>query len=189
MMESISAIEFESVATGLLAVDALTKRARVEVRAAGVVEPGKFVILFGGDLAEVEEGFAEVSEGRESILIASAHPGLQKGLGGGVGRGGECVGVIETRTIPSMLGACDRALKDAAVELVGLRIQPGLGGRAYFAVSGSEPDVEAAIAAASGSAGDRIHRTEIVRRPTSAFLAALLLPGALAWSDKPLGGA
>lgn len=183
-MEALGLLEVGSVATGLATVDALTKRARVTIRGAGVVEPGRFVLLFAGDLGDVDEAWDEAlrrADGQvlDRIRIANVHPRVWDGLAG-VRRVGEpeCVGVIEGTSIAGTLEACDRALKDADVDLAGLRLTPGLGGRAYFAVSGLQHDVEAAIDAAIGALGSRVHRTERIARPTAELLAALLAPGA-----------
>lgn len=184
MDEAVALMELDSVATGLVTIDALTKRAEVDVWGAGVVEPGKYVVVITGPLAEVQESWdAAHLRARtaivDAVLIAHAHPSLATGLKGHCEIAGDadCVGVIETTTLASALEACDRSLKDADVSLAGLRLQPGLGGRGYYAVIGVQHDVEAAIDVAVERVGDRIHRTELIPRPTSQLLGALLSPG------------
>ena len=184
MDEAVALLELDSVATGLSTVDALTKRALVDVWGAGVVEPGKYVVVVTGPLAEVQESWEAAHERArtrivDSVLIPYAHPSLGPGLRGHchVATDADCVGVIETTTLASALEACDRSVKDADVVLAGLRLQPGLGGRGYYAVVGIQHDVEAAIQVAIERVGDRIHRTELIPRPTAQLLGVLLSPG------------
>ena len=139
--EALSLIEFASLARGLSALDALVKKAPVEILEANLVEPGKFLVLFAGGVAEVEESHAEaLSVGDDEVLGAMllpfAHPSLLAGLRGAVVRLSadelDSLGVIEGEAIAGTLHAADRALKNADVTLAGLRITGGLGGRANF---------------------------------------------------------
>ena len=58
MYEALALLELDSVATGLATIDALTKRAEVVVMSAGVVEPGRFLILLTAPLGDLEEAYA-----------------------------------------------------------------------------------------------------------------------------------
>ena len=58
MHEALALLELDSVATGLATIDALTKRAEVVVMSAGVVEPGRFLILLTAPLGDLEEAYA-----------------------------------------------------------------------------------------------------------------------------------
>lgn len=184
-LQALSLIEFASLARGLRALDALVKKAPVEVLEANLVEPGKFLVLFAGGVAEVEESHAEAlavgdAEVLGAMLLADAHPGLLSGLRGHVVQTSadelDCLGVIEGRSIAATLHAADRALKDAYVSLAGLRITGGLGGRAYFVVFGVQHDVEASIEAAEAILGDACHRTECIARPHAEMVTWLLRP-------------
>ena len=183
--EALSLIEFASLARGLSALDALVKKAPVEILEANLVEPGKFLVLFAGGVAEVEESHAEaLSVGDDEVLGAMllpfAHPSLLAGLRGAVVRLSadelDSLGVIEGEAIAGTLHAADRALKNADVTLAGLLITGGLGGRAYFIVYGAQNDVEAAIEAAERVLGEAVHRTERIARPHPEMVAWLLRP-------------
>ena len=52
-LQALSLIEFASLARGLRALDALVKKAPVEILEANLVEPGKFLVLFAWGVAEV----------------------------------------------------------------------------------------------------------------------------------------
>jgi microcompartment protein CcmL/EutN len=184
-VSALAIVEIGSVATGLSALDALTKRATVTIRGAGVVEPGRYILLFAGDLAEVEEAwdaaiFVAAGQLGDRELIPDVREVVLAALAGARVLGdADCVGVIEGRSIAGTVLAADRAVKDARVVLAGIRLQPGLGGRAYLVVTGLQHDVEAAVDAGRAALGERAHRTEVIARPTAQLLAALLAPGAL----------
>ena len=52
---ALALLEFNSIAAGILSADAMVKRATLDVIHAGTVQPGRFLILVGGAVAEVEE--------------------------------------------------------------------------------------------------------------------------------------
>ena len=151
MQPAIALIEFDSIAIGMRAGDAMVKRAPVEVTYAGTVHPGKYLVLVGGDVACVEESFAAglALAGNalvDKIYLPSAHPEVVRYLRGMRGRvTGEALGIIETTTVASTLGAADRGLKGAEVDLVELKLADRLGGKAYCIFSGAVADVEAAV--------------------------------------------
>ena len=59
MADALAHLELDGVATGLRALDTLVKRAPVDVLEANLVEPGKYLILLAGGVAEVEECVSE----------------------------------------------------------------------------------------------------------------------------------
>lgn len=181
--EALALVEVDSVARGLRALDALVKRAPVQVLEANLVEPGRFLLLFAGGVAEVEESYAAALEHCcagtvDRLLLSMAHPALLAGLRGAEERRGELdtVGVIEGSRVASTLHACDRSLKDAEVSLAGIRVAGGLGGRAYYVVHGLQHDVEAAIDAGRAVLEEReaLHRVECIPRPHDEMLTWLL---------------
>jgi microcompartment protein CcmL/EutN len=151
MQPAIALLEFDSIAIGIRAGDAMVKRAPVDVTYAGTVHPGKYLVLVGGDVACVEESYAAglaVGDGSlvDRIILPSAHPDLVRTLRGMHGRvTGEALGIVETRTVAATIGSADRGLKGAEVDLVELRLADRLGGKAYCIFSGTVADVEAAV--------------------------------------------
>jgi microcompartment protein CcmL/EutN len=184
MIEALALIELDSVARGLRCVDDLVKRAPVNVHEANLIEPGKFLILFSGAVAEVTEAYqAACARGGERIverlLLAMVHPALVTCLKGGVEVDDpDAIGVVEGKHVAGVLEACDRSLKDADVALCGLRLHGGLGGRAYYVVQGRQHDVEAAIevGAAVLKGRDTLHEVQCVANPHREFLGWLLRP-------------
>ncbi len=182
--ETLALVELDSVARGYRVVDGMVKQSPVDVLEANLVEPGKFLVLFTGGVAEVQEAWERaLAIGDDAIvdklMLPLVHPAIVPALRGSQAQGyPDTIGVVEGRTIAATLLACDRALKDGDVSLTGLRITPGLGGRGYFVVQGIQHDVEAAMEAARAQleAGGSLHRMEIIPRPHLEFLAVLLRP-------------
>ncbi len=144
-------IETASIARGVLALDALLKRARVEVLLTTVAPRGKYLILFGGGVAEVEEALkAGLESAGKSVvdhfLIPNVHPQLPAAIKARVKVPGiEAVGLIETRDVASAVYAADAAVKAAKVTLIEARHQPG--GKGLVVLTGVVGDVRAAVAA------------------------------------------
>ena len=151
MQPAIALLEFDSIAIGMRAGDAMVKRAPVEVTYAGTVHPGKYLVLVGGDVASVEESYgAGLSAGGDAVMdrifLPSAHPDISRYLRGMRGRvTGEALGIVETTTVAATLGAADRGLKGADVDLVELKLADRLGGKAYCVFSGTVADAQAAV--------------------------------------------
>lgn len=153
-LESLALIELSSIARGYRVLDWMVKESPITVVEANVVEPGKYLLLFGGGVAEVHASFAvamaTVGEHMvDKLLIPLVHPSLWQAIAAGphapVSAEVDCIGVVEARTVASGIEAADRAVKDADVVLHGLRITPGLGGKSYYVVQGAQHAVEAAI--------------------------------------------
>jgi microcompartment protein CcmL/EutN len=160
LQPAIALIECDSVAAGILAGDAMVKRAPVRITRAGTVHPGRYLILVGGDEASVEEAFeAGLATGAasvvDSLLLPGVDPVVVAALGGVHRRfPAEALGVVETRTVAAILGAADRGVKGAEVALVELRLADDLGGKSYCMFSGTVADVEAAVELAVGGLAD-----------------------------------
>ena len=78
---ALALLEFSSIAAGIEAADAMVKRAPIGVIRAGTVQPGKYLVLIGGEVADVEESLAAGREvggaaalGRGSWRMATPGP-------------------------------------------------------------------------------------------------------------------
>ena len=151
MQPAIALLEVESIAVGIEAGDAMAKRAPIDVLYAGTVHPGKYLVLVGGAVADVEEALAAGTEGAEgcildTVLLPDVHTEVGAGMRGSRRPGeGQALGVIETRTAASLLEAADAGVKGARVRLLELRLADDLGGKAYLLFGGQVADVEAAV--------------------------------------------
>lgn len=182
--EALALLELDGVASGLAALDAMVKQSPVEVLEANLVEPGTFVVLVAGGVAEVEESHGRALDVhgdsiRSDLLLPMVHGALMGGLRGIEHRDRiETLGIVEGADIAATLLSADRALKDSDVRLVGIRVAVALGGRAYFLVSGAQHDVEAALDVSREvlHARGRLHRIECIARPHAEMVEWLLRP-------------
>lgn len=153
-----------SLARGVVAADAAAKRAPIEFLECGPVSPGKYLVLFAGGVAEVDEAIrAGAAAAGESLLdqlyLPQAHQALLPALrAGAAGRArgqslGASVGLVELHTVAAALRSADAACKAAQVELQLLHAARGIGGKAWFILRGALPDIEAAVQAATEAAG------------------------------------
>jgi microcompartment protein CcmL/EutN len=153
---ALALLELDSISAGIAAGDAMAKRAPIDVLRAGTVHPGKYLVLIGGSVGDVEEALAAGREvGAEALLDAvflpDAHPELVDAIGGScLEAAGEALGVIETATVASIIEAADAGLKGARVRLVELRLADDLGGKGYLLFDGPVSEVEAAIEIGAG---------------------------------------
>jgi microcompartment protein CcmL/EutN len=148
---ALALIEFSSIATGIKAADAMVKRAPIDIIKSGTVQPGKYLVLIGGEVADVEESLQEGKDvGRtcmvDFVLLPHVHPEVVDSIGGGrVPDPNDALGVIETTTVAASIHAADAGIKGAQVRLVEVRLADGLGGKGIVLYSGLVADVEAAV--------------------------------------------
>ena len=179
---ALGLLELESIAAGIEVGDAMAKRAPIEILRAGTVHPGKYLVLVGGDVADVEEA---LEAGRElgglalsdTTFLPNIHPHVVDGLRGArQAAQAEALGVIETATVPAIIRAADAGLKGAHVRLLELRLADDLGGKGYLLFGGEVTDVEAAVeigvAAVGGARGLHARVIAQLHQEMAAELAA-----------------
>ncbi len=148
---ALALVEFSSIAVGIRTADAMVKRAPIEVIKTGTVQPGKYLVLIGGLVADVEESLAAGREmGGEAVVdyvyLPQVHPEVVDAVGGGrVPQAVDAVGVIETTTVAAAIHAADAGIKGAEVHLIEVRLADGLGGKGIVLFSGLVADVEVAV--------------------------------------------
>ncbi len=129
----------------------MAKRAPIDVIRAGTVHPGKYLVLVGGAVADVEEA---LEAGREVaaaavldvVFLPNVHPGVVAAMRGARAEAaGEALGIIETATVAAIIEAADAGLKGARVRLLELRLADDLGGKGYLLFDGPVAEVEAAV--------------------------------------------
>lgn len=167
---ALALFEFESIADGYLAADAMAKRAPVARIVVGTVQPGRLLVLLSGGVAEVEEAAAA---GRESasgslldeVLLPAVHPGVVAALLGERNGTSDALGIVECKSAASAIHAGDAGLKGAQVVLAELRLSDGLAGKGICFFSGLVSAVEIAVelASAAVSPGHFVHAVVIPR--------------------------
>jgi len=141
---AIGLLETSSIARGIDATDAMMKRADVELLMTTIVPRGKYLIMIGGMVADVEAAMGSTVV--DEFLIQNAHPQLPAAIKGRVKVASiEAIGIIETKEVASAIYAGDAAAKAADVTLIEARNQPGAKG--LVVLTGDVGAVRAAVAA------------------------------------------
>ena len=151
MEPALALIEFSSIAVGIQAGDAMVKKAPIASIKAGTVQPGKYLVLITGEVADVEESLqAGIEWGAETVMdtvfLPQVHAAVVQAISGErVGGRGVALGVIETDDVAATIQAADAGVKGAEVTLREIRLADGLGGKAFCLFQGEVQDVEAAV--------------------------------------------
>jgi microcompartment protein CcmL/EutN len=165
---ALALLEFDSIAIGIQAGDAMVKRAPVATIQSGTVQPGNYLVMVTGDVAPVQEAVAagqEVGQTalRDTVFLPNVHPEVISGIGGGRKLDeDDALGVVETRTVAAAIHAADAGLKGAEVTLWQLRLADGLGGKGIVLFAGLVADVEAAVEIAVGRAQEQLVREVVI---------------------------
>ncbi len=166
---ALAVVEFDSIAVGVQAGDAMIKASPLGALYAGTVHPGKYVVLASGDTASVEIAFdVGVTSGGtsvvDSIFLPYVHEAVVAAMASSEHKAAldaEAVGVVETDSVATAIEAADVGVKAARVDLTALRLADGLGGKGYAVFCGVVAEVEAAVDAAV----DRVEPTgHLLRR-------------------------
>jgi len=163
---ALALLEFGSIAVGMRAADAMLKRAPIDTLRSGTVHNGKYLVLIGGQVADVEESLAA---GRQAggadlldyVLLPQVHRDVVECIGGHrAPQATDALGVIETVTAAAAIHAADAGIKGALVTLIEVRLADGLGGKGIVLFSGLVADVQAAVQSGIGA----LERTDLLVR-------------------------
>ena len=180
---ALACIELTSIARGIRTCDEMAKKASIRVLEAATLCPGKYIIVIGGEVELVQESFEAGLETAgpaivDRLMLPNAHPQLIPAIEATTEVGEiDAAGVVETFAAASAILGADAACKRAAVQLIELRLARGLGGKAFFTLTGAQADVEAAVAAAEevlGQTSGLLLRTEVIPRPHPQMVRWLL---------------
>ncbi|MEA1939713.1 MAG: BMC domain-containing protein [Candidatus Caldatribacteriota bacterium] len=157
----LGVLEFNSIAIGIKALDEIVKAAPVKIIDAKTLCPGKFIVIFSGDVASVDTSLTagkNIGEGYivDELFIPNLHPQVIPAIIGAV----DCkvwgaVAVIETFSIVTSIEAADIAAKEANILVNEIRLAVGMGGKSYTKMIGDIYQIEAAVKAAVNLVGNK----------------------------------
>jgi microcompartment protein CcmL/EutN len=161
--KSIGAIELSSIGIGYQIEDEMLKAARVDLLIARTICSGKYLIVLGGSVSDVESairaGLAAASDSIiDHLIIPNVHPSVFPALGQSVALGPEdlgALGVVETFSGASVIAAADAAAKAARVTLFRIHVAMALGGKGLCLMTGTVADVRAGVQVAAEEARKR----------------------------------
>ena len=148
---SLALLEFDTVAAGIVAADAMVKTAPVDRIAAGTVQPGRYLVAVMGDVAPVEEAVKAANQVggaglRSQVTLPHIHPQVYAALTGARDPAPiAALGIVETGTAPAAIAAADAGMKGSQVRLLEERLSNGLHGKGLVFFCGEVHDVEAAV--------------------------------------------
>ncbi|MBI3820153.1 MAG: BMC domain-containing protein [Planctomycetes bacterium] len=157
----VGLLELSSIARGVQAADAVLWQAEIEILFCEPASPGKFVILFSGEVESVSQSLRrgmEVagSDLTDQIIIPNLDPIIYDALCGRFAQAPlDAIGIIETSTVASTILSADIAIKTAIVNPVELRLANQIGGKAFVTFVGEVGDVRTAVGAGASSAREK----------------------------------
>jgi microcompartment protein CcmL/EutN len=155
---ALGALEFSSIAMGIMALDEMVKIAPISIIEARTICPGKYLVVFSGDVASVEYSFNKGYETGKDLIIDSLflpmiHPEVVMAIGKIISTDQwDAIGIIETLSVVSSIEAADRAAKVGGVTIIEIRLAIGFGGKSYVKLMGSLDAVQAAMEAGTAKA-------------------------------------
>lgn len=187
---AIGILEIASIARGVVVADAALKRARAMVFASRPVSTGKHLVLMRGTVADVQESMMAAREAAGDRLIdhlelawlSDAIWPLIEGAALGPGEyfdwatdpNAEAIAIVETKTVCSAIAAGDAALKATDVVIRDVRLAVGIGGHAFFTLSGPLHAIEGAIESAHAVAEPHVINIEIIAQPADELRGRLI---------------
>jgi len=182
--KSIGAIELSSVGVGYRIEDEMLKAASVELLLARTICSGKYLIVLGGSVSDVEAavqtGLATAGEAIiDHLIIPNIHESVFPALGQSVvleGQQNGALGVVETFSGTSVIAAADAAAKAARVTLFRIHVAMALGGKGLCLMTGTVADVRAGVQAAAAEARQRglLVSEIVIPRPSRELFAEYL---------------
>ena len=156
MAKALGLVEYSTVSAGLRAADTIAKTAEVRLLRAQIICPGKYVLLFAGELGAIRAVLDAAQSKHEehlldSFLLGNPHEQLIRALEGekNENASGAALGSIEVETVASAIVAADTAAKTAGVQILELRLEREVANKAYVLITGTVSEVAESVSHAS----------------------------------------
>ncbi|MDP7422664.1 MAG: BMC domain-containing protein, partial [bacterium] len=142
MRHAIGLFELNSIAKGIEVADAMMKAAFVDLLGAHPICPGKYLVMVSGEIGDIRTA---IQAGREvgepfitdELVLADVHSAVFPAITATTDVDHlEALGIVETFSCPTCVVAADAAAKAALVKLIEIRLASGLGGKAFFTLTG-----------------------------------------------------
>ena len=155
--KAIGAIEHSSIGVGYKIEDDMLKAASVEILIARTICSGKYLIVVGGGVSDMETAVQTgLAKGGDAVIdhltVANVHPMVFPALGQSVVLGPEepgALGIIETFSGVSVLAASDVAAKAARITLLRIHVAMAMGGKGLCLMTGTVADVRQGVQSAA----------------------------------------
>ncbi len=182
--KSIGVVELSSIGIGYRIEDEMLKAASVELLIARTICSGKYLIVVGGSVSDVDAAVqtATGSAGEaiiDHLVIPNVHESVFPALGQSVVLDADhsgALGVVETFSGTSVIAASDVAAKSARVTLFRIHVAMALGGKGLCLMTGGVADVRAAVQVAAEEVRSRglLVSEIVIPRPSPELFAEYL---------------
>jgi len=160
-LKSLGLVELGSIAAGMKASDIMLKTSEVELILSRTICSGKYIVLVGGDVAEVQSSVDAAASTIDysvidTFVIPNVHSDIFPALSGhSKVETLEALGIIESFSVASLIEGADAAVKAATVKLIEIRLAMALGGKAFCTLTGEVAAVTSAVEAGAKVISDR----------------------------------
>ncbi|MEG8945486.1 BMC domain-containing protein [Rosettibacter firmus] len=181
-MNSLGLVELTSIAAGMQAADIMLKTSHVELILSRSICSGKYMVMIGGEVAEVQSAvdsainqidFAIV----DSFVIPNVHKDIFPALSGHTQVDMlEALGILEAFSVASLIEGADAAIKTANVKIIEIRLAMALGGKAFCTLTGEVAAVRSAVEAGAKVISDRglLVNKVVIPQPRPELLSELI---------------
>ncbi len=181
-IETVGFLELNSIAKGIEAADAILKAAQVDLIFAKPVCPGKYSVLFTGEVsavkASLDAGTAVADTHTvDATVIPRIHPQVIKAISQATDfHGHGAIGVMEFYSITAAVYGANAAVKAADVTLLDVRLGMGLGGKSFVIMAGEVAAVKASVDAgcAKGSENGLLLSKVVIPNPRPEIFESLM---------------
>jgi microcompartment protein CcmL/EutN len=175
VMNALGMLELSSIGVAYLVEDAMLKAADVRLLVARTICSGKYMMMVGGNVAAVESSIDAGKEvSREALIDELVLPNVDRrvfpAISGAVAlqeSDKDALGILEAFSVTAIVEGADAAVKAANVKLLRVHVAMAIGGKGYLLLTGSVPDVEAAVEAGAREIAKRglLVSKVVIRRP------------------------
>ncbi len=181
-MNSIGLVELSSIAAGMQAADIMLKTSHVELILSRTICSGKYMVMIGGEVAEVQSAvdsavnqidFAVI----DSFVIPNVHKDIFPALSGHTHIDMlEALGILESFSVASLIEGADAAIKTANVKIIEIRLAMALGGKAFCTLTGDVAAVRSAVDAGAKVISDRglLVNKVVIPKPRPELLSEMI---------------
>jgi len=186
MAEALGLVEYETISAGFRAADTIAKTAEVRLLRAQVICPGKYVLLFAGEIGAVKAVLDAARANHaerllDSFLLGNPHPQVTDALESAARRDadtpcGAALGTVEVSTVAAAVVAADMAAKAAGVQILELRLEREVANKAYVLMRGTVSEVTEAVHCAARRAEEAgtLLDSAVLPNPDEKFWKTLL---------------
>ena len=181
-MNSLGLIEMSSIAAGMHSADIMLKTSQVELILSRSICSGKYMVMIGGDVAEVESAVEATKQILDyaiidTFVIPNVHKDLFSALSGHTkAEHLESLGILEAFSVASLIEGADAAAKAANVKLIEVRLAMALGGKAFCTLTGDVAAVTSAVEAGAqviSSKGMLVNKV-VIPQPRSEIMSEMI---------------